>query len=96
VFKKGVLSGRESGKTLFHWRVEYVRGTAYTNAAESWVALLERGVGGVFHHVSEKPLDRYIIEFSFRWNTRKLNDGERLIHALKGVEGKRLMYKLSG
>ena len=37
--------------------------------------------------------DRYLWQFDFVWNTRKLNDGERTIAAIKSAEGKRLMYK---
>jgi hypothetical protein len=42
-----------------HGHGEYVNGEAYTNTAESWIALLKRGIMGSFHHVSEEHLDRY-------------------------------------
>lgn len=76
-----------------HSKGEYVSGDAYTNTAESWIALLKRGVIGTFHHVSEQHLDRYIDEFSFRWDRRSMGDGERMVEAIKGIEGKRLIYK---
>jgi hypothetical protein len=38
-------------------------------------------------------MSRYCDEFSFRWNGRKLKDSERRDAAIKGIEGKRLMYK---
>ncbi|MCH7480412.1 MAG: transposase [Chloroflexi bacterium] len=69
------------------------RENAYTNTAESWIALLKRGIVGTFHHVSEQHLDRYIDEFAFRWDNRSMSDGQRMIEAVKGVGGKRLMYK---
>jgi hypothetical protein len=34
-------------------------------------------------------------EFSFRWNTRKLDDGERVAAAIRQVDGKRLEYRES-
>jgi hypothetical protein len=37
-------------------------------------------------------LHRYCNEFGFRWTERKVSDGERMIAAIKGAEGKRLMY----
>jgi hypothetical protein len=37
----------------------------------------------------------YLNEFEFRWNTRKVNDGERVSQAVKQVEGKRLQYRES-
>jgi transposase-like protein len=72
---------------------QYVNGPINTNTAESYFALLKRGVHGTFHHVSEKHLPRYCDEFSFRWNYRKTNDGERAEAAIKGMVGKRLAYK---
>lgn len=76
-----------------HGKRQYVSGNAYTNTAESWIALLKRGIVGTFHHVSEQHLDRYIDEFAFRWDNRSMGDGERMVTAVKGIEGKRLMYK---
>lgn len=76
-----------------HKQGEYVRGEANTNTAESYIALMKRGVNGIFHHVSKQHLHRYCNEFSFRWDNRKVDDGQRRENAIKGVSGKRLMYK---
>ena len=35
----------------------------------------------------------YLAEFDFRYNERQITDSERAIIALKGIKGKRLMYK---
>ena len=75
-----------------HNRKEYVRGDIYTNTAESFFALLKRGVYGTFHAVSKKHLHRYLSEFEFRWNTRKVDDGERVRAAIRSADGKRLTY----
>ena len=80
-------------ETVNHGNNEYVRGDAHVNGAESYFALLKRGVHGTFHHVSKKHLRRYCDEFSFRWGERKVTDGERTMAAIKGSEGKRLTYK---
>jgi hypothetical protein len=40
-----------------HGRGEYVNGDAYTNTAESWIALFKQGVVGTFYHVREQHLD---------------------------------------
>jgi transposase-like protein len=80
-------------KTVCHSRREYVRGDIYTNTVESFFARLKRGLYGTYHSVSKKHLHRYVSEFGFRWNTRQLNDGERITKAIKGAEGKRLMYR---
>ena len=43
--------------------------------------------------MSEAHLTRYLSEWDFKWNTRKMKDGERAALALKGAEGKRLTYR---
>lgn len=80
-------------ETVDHQRKEYVRGEAHVNTLEGWFSLLKRGLNGTYHHVSPQHLDRYIGEFQFRYNARKVKDSERALRAVKGVEGKRLVYK---
>jgi transposase-like protein len=84
--------------TVNHSLGEYARGDATTNAVEGFFSLLKRGVYGTFHSVSKKHLGRYVNEFTFRHNTRTLDDGQRTLHALHAAEGKRLTYRehLSG
>jgi transposase-like protein len=73
---------------------EFVRAVIlHTNFAESYHSLLKRGLIGAFHHVSEKHLPRYLREFEFRWNSRKITDGERTEKAIKATGGKRLTYR---
>lgn len=79
--------------TVKHYAGGYVNGTAHTNTLEGWFSLLKRGVNGTFHHVSEKHLDRYINEFVFRYNNRKIDDAMRSVLAMKQTEGKRLTYR---
>jgi transposase-like protein len=78
------------------WR-QYVRpGTdVHSNTVEGVFSLIQRGVMGTFHSVSRKHLPNYLNEFQFRWNTRKLDDGERVQRAIKKVDGKRLEYRTS-
>jgi transposase-like protein len=77
-----------------HSADEYVRGTFWhTNTVESYFALLKRGVYGTFHNISEAHLHRYLAEFDFRHNHRKISDAERAEALLKGAKGKRLMYR---
>jgi transposase-like protein len=84
-----------SHKTVNHGRREYHRHSddAGINTAESFFGLFKRGIHGAFHHVSKRHLQRYADEFSFRWNYRKIDDRERTIEALKGANGRRLMYR---
>jgi transposase-like protein len=64
-----------------------------TNTAESFFALLKRSHYGIHHQMSKQHLHRYVNERSFMWDHRKISDGERMVAAVKGAEGKRLMYR---
>lgn len=81
-----------------HSADEYVRmgGFVHSNTAESFFAILKRGVYGTYHSISEAHLQRYLAEFDFRYNNRKslgVDDATRTARLLKGAQGKRLMYR---
>jgi transposase-like protein len=84
-------------RTVNHGDGQYVRNykslRVHTNTVESYFALLKRGHYGVYHKMSAKHLGRYCDEFSFRWDHRKVTDGQRTESAIEGAPGKRLMYK---
>ena len=80
--------------TVSHKLNQYVCGTVSTNTAESSFAILKRGIMGIYHAVSRKHLHRYVNEFDFRWNGRKVCDGDRITAAVQGAQGKRLDYKM--
>lgn len=82
-----------SHESVNHKAKEYVRGLAHTNTVESFFSILQRGVIGTFHHVSEKHLPLYLAEFDHRHNCREMTDGERTVAGLKMVGGKRLTYR---
>lgn len=86
----------ERHEMVDHGIGEYVRGDAHSNTVEGYFSVLKRGITGVYHHVSEAHLKRYLAEFDFRYNNRMslgVNDGERTANALRGIEGKRLTYR---
>ena len=80
-------------ETVHHSAGEYVRGKAHTNGVESFWALLKRGYHGVFHDFSQKHLDRYLAEFSHRWNMLPLSSAQRVDAILKAGVGGRLTYE---
>jgi transposase-like protein len=88
------LVGKEfaTHETVAHSRGEYVRGDVHTNTIEGFFSIFKRGMRGVYQHCKEKHLHRYLAEFDFRYNTRKLTDMERTVLAVRGGEGKRLTY----
>lgn len=62
-----------------------------TNSVESFFSILKRGINGVYHHVGKQHLHRYLSEFDFRYNSRRMTDSDRREAALQGFAGKRLM-----
>jgi hypothetical protein len=57
---------------------------------------MKRGITGVYHHVSSQHLKRYLAEFDFRYNSRSvlgIADDARADRLVRGIMGKRLLYK---
>ena len=71
----------------------YAEGKVHTNGLENFWSLLKRSVKGTYVSVEPFHLFRYLDEQAYRFNTRKMPDGERFVRAMRGVVGKRLMYK---
>jgi transposase-like protein len=82
-----------SHETVRHSAGEYARDDVNTNSAEGYFGIFKRGMRGVYQHCAEKNLHRYLAEFEFRYNTRKITDSERAVLAVQGGEGKRLTYR---
>ncbi len=78
--------------TVNHSACHYVRGRIHTNTIESFWAVLKRSITGVYYHVSDKHFDRYLYEFSGRFNTRKNQVMDNVNTTLVNSEG-RLSYK---
>ena len=76
-----------------HSKKEYSCGEIYTNIIENYFSILKRGLTGVYQHVGALLLGRYVGEFDFRYNNRKITDSGRTGLALLGIEGKRLFYR---
>jgi transposase-like protein/transcription elongation factor Elf1 len=67
--------------------------TIHTNTIEGVFGLLKRGIIGTYHQVGSHHLHRYLAEFDFRYNARKISDSERTELALSQAEGKRLQLR---
>jgi transposase-like protein len=83
-------------ESVDHSKYEWVRGDIHTNTLENFFSIFKRGLVGVYQHMDNKHLDRYLNEFDFRMNTRAklgINDCQRAALAVQGASGKRLMYK---
>jgi transposase len=57
-------------KRIHHAAKVYVVGDVHTNTVEGFWSLLKRGIGGVYHAVSQKYLQTYLDEYTFRYNRR--------------------------
>jgi hypothetical protein len=76
--------------------LQYVRGSVHTNTVEGFFSILKRGVYGVYQHVSEAHLHRYLNEFDLRYSNRiklGIDDVKRADLAIEGARGKRLTYQ---
>jgi hypothetical protein len=87
--------GREFAdhQTVNHSAGEYSPDGAHVNTVEGFFSQLKRSIDGTHHHVSERHLHRYVSEFNFRYNRRKIADGPRTEQAIRQAAGKRLMYR---
>ena len=79
--------------TVKHSAGEYVRGDVTTNTVESYFSIVKRGLNGIYHSVSKKHLHRYLAEYEFRYNRRRMDDGARTVAAIQAADGKRLRYR---
>jgi|ERR1700733_740145 len=57
-------------RRINHESKVYVMGDVHTNTIEGFWSLVKRGIGGVYHSVSQKHLQSYLNEYSFRYNRR--------------------------
>lgn len=87
-------------QTVKHSVGEYVRyengEKIHTNTIEGAFSIFKRGMKGVYQHCKEKHLHRYLAEFDFRYNHRVglgIGDIDRTLAAIRGAEGKRLLYR---
>lgn len=76
-----------------HSKEEYVRGNYHTNSVEGFFGLFKRGMTGIYQHCSSKHLNKYLVEFDFRYNYRNISDIERFDKILSFIIGKRLFLK---
>jgi transposase-like protein len=72
--------------------IEYVRGEVHTNGLENFWSLVKRGLKGTYTSVEPFHLFRYLDEQVFRYNHRKMNDGDRFNIVVREIVGKRLTW----
>ena len=90
--------GKEFAKheTVNHGAKEYARDDVTTNTVEGFFGIFKRGMTGVYQHCGEQHLQRYLDEFTFRYNNRTklgVDDRERAVVVTEAMNGKRLTYR---
>ena len=75
-----------------HGAKEYVNMMAHTNGIENFWSHMKRGLDGIYHWVSSAHLQRYVNEFSLRYNTRTETTSNRFNLILENAAG-RLKYQ---
>ena len=89
----GLQNEYAAHEVVNHAANEYVRsGVIHTNGIEGAFSMLKRSIIGVYHQLSPKHLSRYCVETQYRYNTRKIKDGDRFELTLQRVNGT-LSYK---
>lgn len=71
----------------------YVKDNVHTNGLENFWSLLKRTIKGTYVCPAPFHLFRYLDEQAFRFNERKDDDQGRFLKAIKGIVGKRLLYR---
>lgn len=88
-----------SHDTVCHKEEEYARHDletgriATTNSAEGFFGNSKRSIDGTHHHIGRKHLSLYMAELDFKYNSRRVSDGERTVDGLAKIEGKRLTLR---
>lgn len=71
---------------------KYVDGRIHTNGLENFWCLFKRCIHGTYIACEPFHLHRYLDEQTWRFNARKVDDGERFVKALGGIENGPLPY----
>ncbi len=76
-----------------HIKQQYVNGSIHTNTIENFWSLLKRGIIGSYHKVSIKHIDRYLAEFTYRFNRRDEQEQLFAMTTKNLLNGKNLPYE---
>ena len=86
------LSKEYNHKTVNHGIGEYVNQDSYTNTIEGVFSHFKRMIIGIYHHISDKHIERYTDMFCYRFNTRNLFESDRM-EILFTMTSEKLSYK---
>ncbi len=84
--------------TIKHSENEYARLDSrvafkiHTNTIEGFWSQVKRGIYGIYHWASKKHINRYLNEYTFRYNGKENCDFENFINWFGNCEGKKVVY----
>lgn len=76
-----------------HKNREFARNGVTTNRIEGSFAHFKRSINGIYHWVSHKHIQKYANMFSFRWNTKYLDEIERINLFISKMNNTKLTYR---
>ena len=79
--------------SILHSRYQYVNGEVHTNGIESFWSGIKRAYKGTYHYMSQKHLDRYVKEFTGRFNLKGWDVLDQMKWLFQNMVGKQLMYR---
>lgn len=85
------LRDRYNHISVEHRLGQYTNNGFHTNGIENFWSHFKRGIYGIYHQISPKHMDKYIDEYEFRYNTRKMSERDRFDKMLT-LSNKRLTY----
>ncbi|HEX7412795.1 MAG TPA: IS1595 family transposase [Bacteroidia bacterium] len=80
-------------KTVNHDETYVTKDGIHINTAENLFGHLKRMIDGTYFHFSRWHFDRYLDEFTYRWNRRKESEKSLFDSFIKLVSGKRIKYE---
>ena len=92
-YRHSSLSKTFNHKIVNHSAKQYTNGDVSVNSIESFWTFPKRSIYGSYHRISRKHSQKYMDEFTFRFNTRKYDEEDRFNLTLSSMVGKRMTYQ---
>ena len=87
------ITSNYNHQSVNHTAKEFVKeGNIHTNTIEGAFSHFKRMVYGIYHQITPKHTQRYLDEFTYRYNSRKVKDANRFEKTFDFIEC-RLKYK---
>lgn len=92
------LTKHYTHETVKHSAGQYVKTNSrvafkiHTNTIEGFWSQVKRGIYGIYHWTSKKHINRYLNEYTFRYNGKENTDFGNFINWFENCEGKKVIY----